>query len=433
MAQYVLAFVASALLARLLGPAGRGIYYLPLLAASTILAFCKLGVDQANIYLYGSRGVDAGRLSGQNAGIATVMGLLGLGCTMLLPWMMPWLFAATPRLFLIGAGLTVPLGVHLQLSAGLLSLYGRPLWPYRAASIAAIAQIAATVGLMLAGRISPGTALAVTVFGTLVNWSIVAIVLQRAAPMRLTFDAPLLRETLRHAFVLYGASLLLFLHLRLDMFMVEAWLGVTALGLYSLAAVLGETLMLATESIAIAILPGQVVGSLEAAAARALRASRAVIVVGGALALGWLVLGLPVIRIVFGDAYAGAYGPLVALLPGMITLGVQRVCSAPALRTGRPGVIFAISALSLTANALLNVVWIRRWGLYGASFASTVSYTASTLLFFIWTARLAGQPLREALRVTAEDRQLLQRLVRYAASLIPFGATGPRSGGAARL
>jgi O-antigen/teichoic acid export membrane protein len=280
-----------------------------------------------------------------------------------------------------------------------------------------VVQIAATVGLLAVGVVTPGTALGLTVLGTFVNWSIAAVLLQKLAPMQLAPDLALLRETVRHSLVLHGASLLLFLHLRLDMFMVEAWLGVTALGLYSLAAVLGETLMLATESIAVAILPGQIAGSLEAAAARALRASRAALVVGGVLAIGWVVFGKAVIRIVFGDAYAGTYAPLVALLPGMVTLGVQRVCSAPALRTGRPGMILGISALSLSANAVLNVWLIPNWGLYGASAASSASYTASTLLFFTWTARLARVPLRDALRVTPSE---VHNLVRGGASLIPF-------------
>src|SRR3982750_4235704 len=43
-AQYVLAFGASAIVARALGPEGRGHYYLPLLASTTAIAFGKLGV-----------------------------------------------------------------------------------------------------------------------------------------------------------------------------------------------------------------------------------------------------------------------------------------------------------------------------------------------------------------------------------------------------
>ena len=45
-------------------------------------------------------------------------------------------------------------------------------------------------------------------------------------------------------------------YLRLDLFMVKAWLGATAVGQHSLTVTLGETLPLATESVALAILPG---------------------------------------------------------------------------------------------------------------------------------------------------------------------------------
>jgi Na+-driven multidrug efflux pump len=79
--------------------------------------------------------------------------------------------------------------------------------------------------------------------------------------------------------------------------------------------------------------------------------------------------------------------------------------------------ILGISALSLSANAVLNVWLIPKWGLYGASAASSASYTASTLLFFTWTARLARVPLRDALRVTPSE---VHNLVRGGASLIPF-------------
>ena len=49
-----------------------------------------------------------------------------------------------------------------------------------------------------------------------------------------------------------------FLHLRLGMFMVKGIVGTAALGLYSLSVVLAETVLLPTDSLALAILPRQV-------------------------------------------------------------------------------------------------------------------------------------------------------------------------------
>ena len=78
-----------------------------------------------------------------------------------------------------------------------------------------------------------------------------------------------------------------------------------------------------------------------------------------------VLLGAPMIRLVFGADFLPAYSALLVLLPGVVLMGVQRVCGAPALRTGRPAVIASIYGVSLFCNALLNVVWIPRWGLIG--------------------------------------------------------------------
>lgn len=406
-AQYLVGFAASALLSRMLGPGGRGVYYLPILAVTTILAVCKLGIDQTNIYLAGSRAVSLARMSAQNTLVAFAMGAVACGLTVMLPWIVPQLVAGTPVSFLLIAGLTIPVTIHSQLTAGLLSLAARPRVQYRAGLIGAIVQIAMIAGLTATHALTPATALLTTLLVTIVTWLLLLFALRTLAPVRPTLDTALLRETLRHSWILHVSALLFFLHLRLDMFMVKLWLGVEALGLYSLSAVLGETLMLATESVALAILPGQISNRLDAAGARAVRASRAVVVLGGILALGWTAFGLPLIRLVFGSAYASSYGPLVALLPGMVALGVQRICSAPALRAGRPMLVAAISAGSLACNGVLNTLWIPRWGLYGASAASSVSYMLSTALFFVWTVRLAGMPLRQAVVVDAADWRAL--------------------------
>ena len=409
--QYAVTFAASALVSRILGPAGRGAFYLPILAATTVLAFCKLGLDQANIYLAGSRAVTLDRLSAQNALVSVVMGGVGFIVTIALPWLAPGTFHDTPALYLVAAAATVPLGLHWQLSSGLLSLAGQPKWHYRAATLGALVQIAAVLVLLSMGGLSPGQALVVVLLATAISWAVVVSALRRVTRVRPALDASLFADTLRNALILHAASLLLFLHLRLDMFMVKAWIGLEALGLYSLSAILAETLMLTTESVALAILPGQVADTMTGASARALRASRAVLVVGVAMALGWTVLGAPLIHLVFGPEYSGSYWPLVMLLPGMVALGVQRVCSAPALRAGRPWLILAISAGSLVCNAVLNIFWIPRYGLVGASAASTVSYVISTAFFYVWILRISGARAGAALRFDRTDRLVFAEFV----------------------
>ena len=418
--QYVAAFAATALLSRALGPEGRGIYYAPILAAVTILSFCKLGIDQVNVYLLGSRSLSISRISAQNGFVSLWAGLIGCAATVALHWLLPVLFGGTSILFLAIAGLTIPFGIHTQLSAGLLSLAGRPKWQYRAGLTGALVQAALIACLMAVGQARPGPALVTTLLSGLVTWSVMVWPLSKVDRAWYAADLFLLKDTLRHAVVLHLGMLLLFLHLRLDLFMVKAWLGTAALGQYSLTVTLGETLPLATESVALAILPGQVVNSLKDASVRALRASKATIAFGLGIALAWIVLGAPMIRLVFGADFLPAYTALLALLPGVVLMGVQRVCGAPTLRTGRPAVTAAIYGASLCCNVLLNVVWIPRWGLIGASAASSVSYSLSTLLFVAWTARLAEVPAFRALAPDSTDRALFLESVRHLRARLRF-------------
>jgi O-antigen/teichoic acid export membrane protein len=122
--------------------------------------------------------------------------------------------------------------------------------------------------------------------------------------------------------------------------------------------------------------------------------------------------------ILYGDAYRAAVLPMIVLLPGIVSLGMQRVCGAPTLRTGRPLGIAGIYALTLTTNVALNVWLIPRSGLIGASIASSVSYILGAGIFLTWTSRLAEMPLSRALRFDAADVMSVSAAVRMGIAMI---------------
>ena len=403
-AQYLLGFVSSAIVTRALGPAGRGAYYLPILAATTAIAVGKLGVDQANVFLYGTSGISQQRLAAQNGAIALGCGLLLGAALPLLPSLAPDTFGATPIAWLVIAAVTIPLGLHAQLTGPLWALVGKVRRQYIAGVAAGVAQVGIALALFVAGRLTVTAALVLSLTGSVVMWAVIAAPLVRERGAWIAWDMPLLKTTLRSALVLHLGMTLFFLHLRVDMFMVEAWLGAAPLGQYSIAVTLAETLMLATDAVAVAVLPGQMTNTLAEAAARALRAARVNALLGTGLACAAAVVCGPAIRLVYGAAYDPAVWPMIVLLPGVVFMGMQRVCGAPALRAGQPARIAAIYGATLSLNIVLNAVWIPRFGITGASLASTVSYAVGSLLFLAWTARMAKLPLSQAVRFDAADR-----------------------------
>jgi O-antigen/teichoic acid export membrane protein len=401
---YGVGFGASVLISRGLGPVGRGIYYLPLVTAATVASFATLGIEQANVFLFGSRGVPIWRLRAQGGLVALSLGTVGGVLLAAAPSLAPGTFGSSPQLLWWIVALGLPVTLHTLFCAGLLTLRGEVTWQFRAGLIGAMVQIVALVILFAASSLEPVNVLAVTVGSSVVTWALTVSRLRTEGGW-ITWDRRLLKDTLARSLPLHAGMVLLFLHLRADMFMLNSMTGPASLGLYSLSVTLAETVMLGTDSVAVAILPRQMGNSLEEAARLALRAARITALISAAFIAAWAVVGFPLIVLTFGHPFAGSYLPLLALLPGIAFMGMQRVCGGPVLRAARPSRIVLINLLSLTCNVALNLWWIPIWGPMGAAVASTCSYALGALLFLRWTAGLCDAPFPGSLLPRFADLQ----------------------------
>jgi O-antigen/teichoic acid export membrane protein len=406
----VVSFGGSILISRGLGPEGRGRYSLPVVAAATMASFCRLGIEHGNVFLFGTRGLPLARLSGQSGLVALAMGGIGFLLLVGMPYGHLAFLADTPPLLLLLAGLTIPFALHTQFTAGLLTLCGQVTWQFVASLLASGGQVALLLGLFFLRRFSVSGVLGVNLAASVLSWALTAWRLAELGPRWIRWDWPLLKETLRQSLMLHLGMALFFLHLRVDMFMVKGIAGTEALGQYSLSVLLAETVLLATDSLALALLPRQMSNAPHEAATLALRGARASAILGVALAAFWLLGGGLAIRFFFGVVFAPAYPPLIGLLPGMIFLGMQRVCGGPAIRAGTPTRIAGIYALSLLCNILLNLWWIPTYGPLGAAVASSLSYGIGALMFLGWTARMASAPLLAAIIPRWADVQSLRHL-----------------------
>jgi O-antigen/teichoic acid export membrane protein len=400
------ATVATIVVSRILGPEGRGIYYTPLVAAATAVAFAKLGLEQANVYLYGSRDVSADRLAAQSALVALVAGFAGMLGMLAVAGLLPAVFGDVPPILILLGALTIPLSLHTQFISGLQNLMGQVTLQFRAAIAAGVVQVAVLLALAAMQLVTITAVMAVNLAGAAITW-VWTLRASVVRPWSVRWDSALMRATVNHALVLHAGFVLFFLHLRVDTFMVKAMNGAAALGIYTLAVVVAETALLATDSVSIALLPRQVATALQESAQVALKAARvsaylALLFCVGIVATGWILIPL-----LFGTEFSAAYAALIALVPGIVFISMQRVCGAPVVRAGTPWRITAIYAASLAANVILNLIWIPPFGPVGASLASSVSYGLGAVLFLSWTSELAGSAA--ALRPSRSDGALIGR------------------------
>jgi O-antigen/teichoic acid export membrane protein len=377
-------------ISRGLGPEGRGTYSLAILTALVLTTLGKLGIEHANVYLLGTVRVGREKLASQNFLVSAITGIPAILLMIAAPLLLPSVFADTPVVYLALAGITIPFAIHAQLAAGLQNLTGLVTWQFRAQLVGALAQLLIAGGLAAVGRLDVPAALVSNVAGTVLAWALI-VTKDGWATLWLRADLGLLSRSLRYSLVVHTALVLLFLETRLNVFLVKAFLGTGAVGQYTVSVSLAEAFLLAADSLAITMLPHQTAGRLADAARLGLTGAKVGGLVTAAAIVPGIVLGLPTISLLFGEAFAPSYVPFALLLPGMVLLAMQRYFGPPALRANDPGRIARIYLIGVVANLLLNLWWIPMWGLGGAAAATTASYAITVALFLRWTLELARE------------------------------------------
>jgi O-antigen/teichoic acid export membrane protein len=180
---------------------------------------------------------------------------------------------------------------------------------------------------------------------------------------------------------------------RCELWVLEAFQGVDAVGVYSIANQAAESMWLIAAAIASAI-TAPVVLSGEAEAVALIRRSlwRSVLYTAGAGAL--VAVTAPfVIRFALGEEFSGATKPLLLLLPGAIAYApVQVLVVYLSVRRGRPRLSLLAGLTSAVVTLALAVPLVEAYAESGAATASAIGYACGSVVAYVLFRRLAREP-----------------------------------------
>ena len=397
----------TVLTARWLGPEGRGLFALVLLASSVGVTFLG-GMGSALAYEISNRGQPQRAVVANAVALALAIGLLALLGTAVLYviwedadlWWLVVAGAAQPPL-LVGAALTwALLGADDHAS-------------YNRAIIAPSAFLLLFLLLLLGpGQLAGGgdaSVLRALVAWLLAQCATVLWLLWLGRRRWLPFASRAVTPAGVAGMIGFGlqtglADLISFFNYRVDVFLLEVFRGTDEVGVYSVAVQVAEGLWFISSAIGVAIYArvGQL--SREEAAeltARSMRHALFIILIlaVAAMAAAWVAFPLA-----FGTAYDDAVVAFWLLAPGIWIFGLGRIFSTFFTNAlGRPRVPLLIAATSLGISVPLCAVLIPSLGMNGAAIATSVSYAASMVLAIVLFARETGIPPRRMLLVTADD------------------------------
>jgi stage V sporulation protein B len=389
-------FFALVLVARALGPEGKGVTALYQAAVGIGFALFNLGVGSAGFYFVtrnevtGRQAMEAGLTVSCAAALLTAV---GVAITALF---FRERFAGYDVPYAL-AIVAIPAAIQLRMTDALLRAQGRfgavnaitLLLPLSA--LISLLVVEVTVGLTVAGTIWAWTA---TYAAPLVlsYWLIGRTNWPRAL-------APL--SQIRRAVVFGGqtqlAAIVELVNHRVDVFMILMLVNTAGVGLYTVSTSQTEGLWIIANSVAIVVLTNITAGSAANAALLTPTVCRNTLLITAVAALGAAVIAALWIPIVFGTAYRGSVVPYLLLLPGTVAIGGSKILAAYVFSRGRPMINTWIGAAVLLVTIPTNVVLIGLFGVAGAAASTSLGYCIDLALTAFAYRHLSGGSVREAL------------------------------------
>ena len=396
--------VIGIIVARMLGPAGRGEYALALLIPGIFIIFTALGFGEASATLIGKEKYNKeevlGCLMTYVASVTVIVGIV-------------YYAFQRPILNLVQQGISAHvytvsfLLVPLQLVWGSLSSILLGIGIIKKISYGRFLNnlifLCAIVLVSFLYRLTPFIAL----FFFICSWTAevlyLYLCLNRHIPLRLRFNRNILKEQFDFGIKLFWHSIFLQLNRRLDSYLLAYFRGNYSLGIYTVAVGLCEfvlTIPTVFTRVAFSL-------SVRAQTAESLRLTTVSIrQIAFLLVTSTLILAVcmkPLILLLYSSKYIEAFRPALLLLPGIISLGLSDMLGSILVGQSKPQQQTIASGVSCAVTVILDLILIPRYGVSGASIASAIAYTTSAA-YLIWVYKnLSQATLKEMLVIRSED------------------------------
>lgn len=393
------------LLARTLGPEGRGAVAAVILWPSVLVAVGSLGLFEAVTYraARSRSSEDLGRLTGTAfaLGGAQAFILVAVGV-----FALPHLLSAyggnivsTGILFLA----FVPLNFTAVYAMSMLNGRGRA----RAFHWLRVLVVGvSTIGIVLLGAVGLLDVRSVAIvylIANLVTLLSSLFALRAAGLRRLGVERAISRRLLSFGIRSHAGSVATFLNERLDQLVIAAFLAPRSLGLYVVAVTLTAPIGLVGSSISFVALPSVAASEDAHTAARVARRYVGMSVgLSVGIAVPLIVITPFLVDVFFGPSFVGSTTPARILLVAGTVLSTGRVLSAVLRGLNRPSDAGIGEASALVVTGLALPILLPSFGLSGAAVASLLAYSVSML----WLAVRLSRALSTRRELTSESGRL---------------------------
>lgn len=407
--------------ARLLGPAGKGIYALPSVQAGLVVA-AFTGLSSSMSYFLLNR--PNARMLRPTFIAAGLFCLAGALFVVAIAYFGKQQWAALPAIAFL------PSAAAINIAVG----YTIGIKKVRYSSSITVANTVITFVFMLAGLFLVARTPAVAIAAWIASNALLAVGVLAAIVFRARKTSGNEHvgsmEFLSFAVRAGLVNLVSLLNYRADLYMIALMTSAATLGMYTVAISAAESLLIPTQVAALVTSPH--IGSLEVREAAQLTARcirNNLLIALTVCGLLW-VLATPVIGLLYGAAFLKVVPALRVLLVGVAALALgSPISSYFTLKRGKPELALSVAGASAFICIAVSIALIPRLGMVGAALGSTAAYILGQTFAVWYFARTSKLDTRTILLPTLSDFRLygsfLARLFRDGQRLLRLRPTRP--------
>ncbi|QDI90463.1 flippase [Salicibibacter halophilus] len=395
-------FIVSIILARLLGPEGKGIVTAIFVVPNILMTAADLGIRQASAFYIGRGYYSTKEILSSLLSLWVITSLLTLSVAAIY-----YSFGSAQN---YGWGLisialmTIPLNLLFKYFRGVLQGNQK----IGSINVSEIVKFA----INLSGVIILVALLDLGVYGAalvhlLVAFSVVIYsisVIKQISPVRFAFNTKLLMLLFSRGITFALALFILTLNYRVDIIFLEHMTDAEQVGIYSVGVTLSELIWQLPAAIALVLFSRSANSKdAESASNRAIKLLRfsfnALLIF---CLFFWLMAPLAV-TIVYGDAFFEAGSVIRFLLPGVLAMVIVKILHPDMAARGYPLYSFWIFLAVFILNVILNFMFIPQYGYIGAAITSTVTYIIGSVCFLIAYIKKESIQFRDTLFLKRAD------------------------------
>lgn len=380
--------VTGVIVARALGPSGRGELAIVLMLAQMGAWLFSLGATEGVAYRLSRHPEDGGHLLGSWLTLAVPLSLIAVGVGELL---VPILFAAQTdnAIHLAQIYLAVISLLVIQ------SILNGILLGDQDFRVYLVVRLVTPLLLAISYVVLWATDDLSVEFALIVNATAAAAAVVVAAVRALSRhglespDLPLLRRSLWYGLRAHGGSIASLVNTRLDIIIIPAFLSAASVGLYSVAT--NVTSIIATLTGTVALLAMPVAARQQTGSARMIvRTLHATLAIGLVIAIPLELLANFALPLIYGSDFGAAATTLRILLPGSVLDAGAVVLWSGLLAANRPFLSSAAAGPAAALTVVGLVLFLESGGITTAAIVTSVAFSLVFAISLVLYRRVAG-------------------------------------------